>query len=155
MVPTDRRSDWRRAAWGRIWIAIVLVAVEVALIAVASVAWRSSNADVDTAAISLLGVSAVVGIPILVVIALANVQAARALRSGGPPASPSGLASAGRMLAALRLAAVIVAAVVVLAVEVAGSFDLADTCTAGIAVFDGLLAVLVAIVTVRGIARAV
>jgi hypothetical protein len=155
MVPTDRRGDWRRAAWGRVWIAIVLGAVEVALIAVASVAWRSSNADVDTAAISLLGVSAIVGIPILVVIALANVQAARALRSGLPPAPPSGLASAGRMLAALRLAAVIVAAVVVLAVEVAGSLDLADTCTAGIAVFDGLLAMLVAIVTARGIARAV
>jgi hypothetical protein len=123
--------------------------MEVALVLVASVAWGST---VDVAAITVLGVSAIVGIPILLVIALANVRAV----SGGGSALPARrFATLGKALAVLRLLAVVVAAlVVVVARGVTDSFDLADSCTAGIGVFDGLLAVLVAVLTGRGIARA-
>jgi hypothetical protein len=156
MVSSDRTAaDWRRAALGRVWTAAVLVAAEVALILVAGVVWSSANSDVDTAAVTLLGVSAIVGIPVLLVVALANLRAARLRRAGQPVTAASRLAVVGQTLAVVRLLGVIVAAVsVVLVRGLTDSFDLADTCTAATAVLDGLLTVLLAVVTGRSIGRA-
>jgi hypothetical protein len=146
MAVTDRRDgDWRRATVGRVWMAAALVLVEVALILVASVAWASSP-DVSTAWISLLGGSAIAGILVLVVIGLAN---ARALRSSA--ARARGLAIAGQWLALLRLLGLLVAAVAIVVASGLGG-DLADACTLGVAVFDGLLAIWVAFWTGRALA---
>lgn len=147
MTPPDRpNGDWRRSTVGRVWMAAALVLVEVALILVASVAWASAP-DVDTAQISLLGISAIVGIPVLIVIGLAN---ARALRSSA--AAARGLAAAGQWLAVLRLLGLLVAAVAIAVVD-GLSGDLADACTLGVALFDALLAIWVAFWTGRALAQ--
>lgn len=146
MAQPDRRNgDWRRSTVGRVWMAVALVLVEVALVLVASVAWASAP-DVSTAQITLLGVSAMAGIPVLVVIGLAN---ARALRTSA--ASGRGLAVIGQWLAVLRLLGLAVAAVAIAVVD-GLSGDLADACTLGVAVFDALLAVWVAVWTGRALA---
>lgn len=147
MAPPDRlNGDWRRSTVGRVWMAAALVLVEVALILVASVAW-ASDPDVGTAQISLLGIAAIVGIPVLAVIGLAN---ARALRTSA--ASARGLAVAGQWLAMLRLLGLVVAAVAIAVVD-GLSGDLADACTLGVALFDALLAIWVAYWTGRALTR--
>jgi hypothetical protein len=133
----------------------VLIAGEVALILIANVAWRSSSSNVDAPAISLLGISAIAGIPILLVTALANLRAARDRRAGEPLTAAGRLAVAGQTLALLRLLGVVVAAVAAVVVRgLTDSFDLADTCTAATAIVDSLFALVLAVRTGTGIRRA-
>ena len=156
MAATDRRDgDWRRPTLGRAWAAAVLVAADAALLLIASVVWTSASSDVDTTAVTMLGVSAIAGIPALSLVIAANVRAARSWRAGQPLKSANLWADWGVALAVIGLVGMVLYAfVVVLAGVGDGSFDLADSYLAAIAVLDSLLGALVAFVTHRSISRA-
>lgn len=143
----------RRAALGRAWIAGVLVALEVGMVAlmVAAYRWaRESATGLGSAPFLIVGTTAAVGIGVLIVILAANLSAARAIRTGRPLASAHGLATLGQWLAVGRLLA-LVGAVLSTAVARGGEWgDFADVgliCFAGIA---ALFTALLAIATGRG-----
>jgi hypothetical protein len=161
-VPADTGDPgyaaWRRATLGRIWMAVVLIVADVGLAAIASVAWqavaRGSVPAAGVAAMTILGVAAVVGIPLLVVVALANARAARARSAGRPLSAARRLGVVGQWLAVARLVGLLVAAVAVtVAVGLTALTGLADSCAVGIAVLDASFAVLLAGWTGRALRR--
>jgi len=161
MATNQRSTDvaygaWRRATLGRMWIAVVLILMDLALVAIAAVAWgaadKGSVSGMSIASISLMGGCAIAGIPTLALVALANLLAVRSRRDGRPESPARRLAAAGLTLAVARLVVLVVAAVTV---AIAGALDsdsaLTDACTVAVAGFDALLALLVAWRTGRAI----
>lgn len=144
---TADRAARRRSAVGRVWIAAVLVLLELGLAALslAAIGWATRG----QAPFVVTGVSAVVGAAVLAVIAAANALTARAEAAGAPP--PRRLASLGMWLAVTRLVALLGAAALVL---VAAGRPTAVVANAGLFCFAAvaaLFAVLLAGLTTRAL----
>jgi len=157
-VPNLDPAAWRRTTLGRAWIAVVLVVGDLALLVLVSMMWYAAALDwlsgADIAAFNVLGGSAAVGVAVLPVVALANLRAVRALWAGAPLSRAIRLGSVGLWLTLLRLAGLVVAgAAVIAAIGVTGDSVLTDGCALGIALVDGLFAVLVASATQAGLRR--
>lgn len=144
---TGDRAARRRSAIGRVWIAGVLLLLELGLAALSleAIGW-SAQAQPP---FLVTGVSAIVGVAVLAVIAAANASAARAEAAGAPPAS--GLASLGMWLAVTRLVALLGAAALVVVARGGPDADLADAGLFCFAAVAALLAVLLAGLTTRAL----
>jgi hypothetical protein len=110
-VPPDGSRDAarRKAAWGRTWTALLMIVGDLTLAMLAGSAWRTIGRidlpDVSGAYFLLWGVTAVAGVPILALLAVANHPATRA-------GAARRLASIGQVLAGVRLGGLAVAVAV-------------------------------------------
>lgn len=145
-APNVYNRDRRRAALGRVGIAGVIAAADLALAVIAVLVWQAVRhhhvSSADVASILLAGVSSTVGVPVLALIAWANVTAARTPANSALPRGRR-LAAFGQFLALARLAGLLVAAVAVL-LAVHFRFGLADAAIVGVATVDALVTVLLA-----------
>jgi hypothetical protein len=148
---TTRSPVGRRRVVARAWLTGLLACCDVAVVAIIGLVWaaqaRGQVAAADVATFNLLGISAAVGVVIMVLALAATIAVIRG-RSG------RGAAVAAWSLAWLRLVAVIVAVVAIAVVAGLGAvIGLVETFAAGLAVLDAAVAVAVA-GTVRRLTRA-
>ena len=146
----DRPEDSRRrSAWGRFWIAVTLIVMDLALVAVAGSAWSSvaqgTVSGNKVAAIGLLGACAAFGVIVVGVVAITNLAVLRADRTRGSRAGAHRLASAGVWLALVQLVGLMAATVVVAATAGASALgESTDWCTLALAGADAVLSLILA-----------
>jgi len=140
-APVDTRRALRAALIG------VLVMLDLALVAIVSLVWTAQRqgqvSGQETGTLTLLGISAAIGVVILLILLAATLSA-------GNPSASRPLATVGLTLAWLRLAGIITApAVIAAALGMSAVIGLAESFVVALALLDALAALVVAAATRR------